>query len=160
MLCFNSNNTFAPLQRTLVGLAQVMASSAKRGGRLTSAIRRKIVKAKIKVPKFIYVFHRSEKGFTAVESLILLTALTCLFWLGMVSLSHFTFTTAEELASDIEGHMVEQGVAAYLTDGNTISEPFTITPYDQNVLDSYLATDLAYSWTIHVDGSVTLIRTR
>jgi prepilin-type N-terminal cleavage/methylation domain-containing protein len=110
---------------------------------------------KFKFPKFFTHLHRSEKGFTLVELLVVIAILGSLSGVAVMNVGRFIGSGQEE-AKDTEGHQVQASALCYLTDGNSISEPFTVGPEDQGVLDSYLIGNLMYSWTVDFDGSVSL----
>jgi prepilin-type N-terminal cleavage/methylation domain-containing protein len=110
---------------------------------------------KFRFMKFFTYLHRGEKGFTLIELLIVLAVLSSLSGIAIMNVGKF-IGGGQEQAKDAEWHQVEVSAVCYLAEGNSISEPFTVGPEDQGVLDSYLIGNLMYSWTVDVDGNVSL----
>lgn len=104
--------------------------------------------------KILHLLHHSKDGFTFLELMVVLTILASLAGLAALGIVRFIGGTAEEVQA-IEEYQVQRGTAVYLSQGNNISEPFTITPSNQGVLDPYLMGNLKNSWTVNVDGTVT-----
>lgn len=103
--------------------------------------------------KFLRSLHNSEKGFTLIELLVTVAILGSLTGIATTNLSGFIGSGQEE-ARDTEGSLVQTAALLYMTDGNTIAEPFTVGPESQGALDKYLIGNLNYSWTINSDGSI------
>jgi prepilin-type N-terminal cleavage/methylation domain-containing protein len=108
---------------------------------------------KVRFRKFLTLLYRSEKGFTLIELLVVIAVLGGLSGIAFMNLGGF-IGSGQERAKDTEGHQVQVAALCYVADGNSISEPFTVGPEDQGVLDSYLVGNLKYSWTVDVDDSV------
>lgn len=104
--------------------------------------------------KILHLFHNSKDGFTFLELMIVLTILGSLAGLASLGVVRFIGGATEEVQA-VEEHQVQRGAAVYLAQGNTISDPFIITPSDQGVLDPYLIGNLKNSWIVDVDGTVT-----
>ena len=104
--------------------------------------------------KILHLFHHSEDGFTFLELMVVLTILGSLAGLATLGVVRFIGGATEEIKA-VEEHQVQRGAVVYLANGNTISEPFTVTPSDQGVLDPYLIGNLKSSWVVDVDGNVT-----
>ena len=104
--------------------------------------------------KILHLFHYSEDGFTFLELMVVLTILGSLAGLATLGVVRFIGGATEEVKA-VEEHQVQRGAVVYLANGNTISEPFTVTPSDQGVLDPYLIGNLKSSWIVDVDGNVT-----
>lgn len=99
------------------------------------------------------LFHYGKAGFTFIEVMIVLAILGSLAGLAALGIMRFIVGTSQEVKS-IEAYEVQRGVAAYLANGHTISDPFVITPSDQGVLDPYLMGNLKNSWIVNADGNV------
>jgi len=108
---------------------------------------------KVRFLKFFTFLYRSEKGFTLIELLVVLAILSSLSGVAFMNVGGFIGSGQEE-AKDTEWHQVQVAALCYLEDGNSISEPFTVSPENQGVLDSYLIGNLKYSWIVDVDESV------
>jgi prepilin-type N-terminal cleavage/methylation domain-containing protein len=104
--------------------------------------------------KILHLFHYSEVGFTLLELMVVLTILGSLAGLATLGIVRFIGGATEEVKA-VEEHQVQRGAAVYLANGNTISEPFTVTPSNQGALDPYLIGNLKNSWVVDVDGNVT-----
>ncbi|MBC8274433.1 MAG: type II secretion system protein [Chloroflexi bacterium] len=109
--------------------------------------------------KILRLFHCSEDGFSFLELMVVLTILGSLAGLATLGIVRFIGGATEEVRA-VEEHQVQRGAVVYLASGNTISEPFTVTPSDQGVLDPYLMGNLKNSWVIDVDGNVTYAGSR
>lgn len=103
--------------------------------------------------KILRHFHYGKAGFTFIEVMIALAILGSLAGLAGLGITRFIVGTSEEVKS-VEADEVQRGVAAYLANGNTISDPFVVTPSDQGVLDPYLMGNLKNSWIVNADGHV------
>ena len=112
------------------------------------------MKEKGKFWKILHLFHYREDGFTFLELMVVLTILGSLAGLATLGVVRFIGGATEEVKT-VEEHQVQSGAIVYLANGNTISEPFTVTPSDQGVLDPYLIGNLKNSWIVDVDGNVT-----
>lgn len=110
---------------------------------------------KFRFIKFLNYLHRDKNGFTLIELLVVIAILGSLAGVAIMNIGRFIDSGQEEAKQD-EGHQVGISTVCYLTEGNSISKPFTVGPDDQGVLDSYLIGNLMYSWTVDVDGSVSL----
>jgi len=106
--------------------------------------------------KMLRLFHYGKAGFTFIEVMIVLTILVSLAGLVGLGIMRFIVGTSEEVKS-VEAHEIQRGVSVYLANGNTISDPFVITPSDQGVLDPYLMGNLKNSWVVNIDGNVKLV---
>jgi prepilin-type N-terminal cleavage/methylation domain-containing protein len=105
--------------------------------------------------KFLHSLHHGERGFTLLELLMVIAILGSLSGIVTMNINGFIGSGQEE-ARDTEGEMVQTAAITYISDGNIITEPFTVGPESQGVLDSYLIGNLNYSWTIDVNGKVNL----
>ena len=103
--------------------------------------------------KFFRSLHHGEKGFTLIELLVAVAILGSLTGIATTNLTGFIGSGQEE-ARDAEGSLVQTAAVLYISEGNAISEPFTVGPESQGALDNYLIGNLNYSWTIETDGSV------
>lgn len=108
---------------------------------------------KVRFLKFFTFLYRSEKGFTLIELLVVLAILSSLSGVAFMNVGGFIGSGQEE-AKNTEWHQVQVAALCYLEDGNSISEPFTVSPENQGVLDSYLIGNLKYSWIVDIDESV------
>jgi prepilin-type N-terminal cleavage/methylation domain-containing protein len=112
------------------------------------------MKAKGNLSKIFHLFHYGEDGFTFLEIMVVLTILGSLAGLATLGVVRFISGATEEVKA-VEEQQVQRGAVVYMANGNTISEPFTVTPADQGVLDPYLIGNLKNSWIVDVDGNVT-----
>jgi prepilin-type N-terminal cleavage/methylation domain-containing protein len=112
------------------------------------------MKAKGNFLKILHLFHYREDGFTFLELMVVLTILGSLAGLATLGIVRFIGGATEEVKA-VEEHQVQRGAVVYMANGNTISEPFAVTPSDQGVLDPYLIGNLKNSWIVDVDGNVT-----
>ena len=112
------------------------------------------MKAKGNFSKILHLFHYREEGFTFLEIMVVLTILGSLAGLATLGVVRFISGATEEVKA-VEEQQVQRGAVVYMANGNTISEPFTVTPADQGILDPYLIGNLKNSWVIDVDGNVT-----
>jgi prepilin-type N-terminal cleavage/methylation domain-containing protein len=112
------------------------------------------MKAKGDFSKILHLFHYTENGFTFLEIMVVLTILGSLAGLATLGVVRFIGGATEEIQA-VEELQVQMGASTYIADGNTISEPFTVTPSDQGVLDPYLIGNLKNSWIVDVDGNIT-----
>jgi prepilin-type N-terminal cleavage/methylation domain-containing protein len=103
--------------------------------------------------KILRLFHYGKAGFTLIELMVVLTILCSLAGLAALGIARFIGGASEEVKSG-EAHEVQRSATVYLANGNTISEPFVVTPSDQGVLDPYLVGNLKNSWIVNVDGNV------
>jgi prepilin-type N-terminal cleavage/methylation domain-containing protein len=103
--------------------------------------------------KMLRLFHYGKAGFTFIEVMIVLTILVSLAGLVGLGIMRFIVGTSEEV-KNVEAYEVQRGVSFYLANGNTISDPFVITPSDQGVLDPYLMGNLKNSWVVNIDGNI------
>jgi prepilin-type N-terminal cleavage/methylation domain-containing protein len=112
------------------------------------------MKAKGNLSKIFHLFHYGEDGFTFLELMVVLTILGSLAGLATLGIVRFISGATEEVKA-VEEQQVQRGAVVYMANGNTISEPFTVTPADQGVLDPYLIGNLKNSWIVDIDGNVT-----
>jgi prepilin-type N-terminal cleavage/methylation domain-containing protein len=103
--------------------------------------------------KILRLFHSGNAGFTFIEVMIVLAIIASLAGLAALGIMRFIVGTSEEVKS-VEADEVQRGVAAYLANGNIISDPFVITPSDQGVLDPYLMGNLKNNWIVNADGNI------
>lgn len=103
--------------------------------------------------KILRFFHYGKAGFTLIEVMIALSILGSLGGLAALGIMRFIVGTSGEVKS-VEADEVQRGVAVYMANGNTISEPFIVTPADQGVLDPYLMGNLKNSWIVNTNGQV------
>lgn len=112
---------------------------------------------KVRFLKFFTFLYRSEKGFTLIELLVVLAILSSLSGVAFMNVGGFIGSGQDE-AKNTEWHQVQVAALCYLEDGNSISEPFTVSPENQGVLDSYLIGNLKYSWIVDIDESVSQLQ--
>ena len=77
----------------------------------------------------LHLFHRGERGFSLIELLVVMSILGSLTGVATLNVGKFT-GTGEQATMDTEGDTVQLAALVYLADGNTISEPFTVSPSD------------------------------
>jgi len=98
-------------------------------------------------------FLYGRAGFTLVEVMLVMVIIFGLAGVTALGIIRFIGSASDEMKSS-EAYEIQQGVSAYIASGNTIAEPFMITPIDQGVLDPYISGNLKSTWMVNVDGKV------
>jgi type II secretory pathway pseudopilin PulG len=104
-----------------------------------------------------YSLHMVGRVAALSELLVVVAILGILSSVVVMNIDRFVGVGQEEVRK-AEEHQVQAAALCYLSDGNTLSEPFTVGPDDQGVLDRYLIGNLMYRWAVDVDGGVSLAK--